>query len=79
MPGTMVFTANQTMAFFEDADQMALPHDTRLQLANEGINLVVDLAGFDKDAISQIASNLKKPGDCIPNPDPNADPGLMNS
>ena len=54
---------------------MALPHATRVQLANEGIDSVADLADFDKDTLSQVAINLKKPGDRIPNPDPNADPG----
>jgi len=67
-----VLTAAQTTAFFEDADQMALPHDTRLKLQEEGIMLVSDLAEFDEDTFKQIATNLKKPGDRIPNPDPGA-------
>jgi hypothetical protein len=57
----MVLTAGQTTAFFENAAQMAIPHDTVLELVNEGINTVDDLAEFDKDTIDQIAYNLRRP------------------
>ena len=68
----MVLTNNQTTSFFEDANQMALPGATRIQLQVEGINLVDDLAEFDKETIDQIATNLRNPGGRVPNPDPNA-------
>ena len=71
----MVFTAAQTTAFFEGNNQMAIPHDTMGAIANEGIQTVQDLLDFDKDSIAQIADNLRKPGDRIPNPDPGAPPG----
>lgn len=57
----MVLTAAQTTAFFEHADQMAIPNATVQQLVAEGINTVADLSEFDKDTIYQIASNLRRP------------------
>jgi hypothetical protein len=57
----MVLTAAQTTSFFENADQMAIPNATVLQLVAEGIDSVDDLSEFDKDTISQIASNLRRP------------------
>ena len=57
----MVLTGAQTTAFFEGADQMAIPNATVLQLVAEGIATVDDLAEFDKDTISQIAHNLRRP------------------
>ena len=66
----MVLTGNQTTAFFENADQMALPRATVLQLQSEGILTVADLSDFDKDTLSQIAENLRRPGGRIPDPSP---------
>ena len=57
----MVFTGAQTTSFFEDADQMAIPHATVVQLATEGINNVDDLGEFDKDNLNQVATNLRRP------------------
>jgi hypothetical protein len=57
----MVLTAAQTTAFFESAEQMAIPNATVLELVNEGINTVDDLAEFDKETIDQIANNLRRP------------------
>jgi hypothetical protein len=71
----MVFTIGQTTAFFEAPDQMGIPQDTRLQLANEGIEAVSDLLDFYKDTLTQVADNLRRPGGRIANPDPNAQPG----
>ena len=56
----------QTAAFFENADQMAIPQATVTELANEGITTVDDLAEFDKDTIDQIASNLRRPAAVAP-------------
>jgi hypothetical protein len=39
----MVFTAGQTTAFFEHAEQMGIPHATVIQLVVEGIDEVQDL------------------------------------
>jgi hypothetical protein len=44
---TMVLTPAQTTAFFENGDQMGIPHATVVQLATEGIISVIDLADFD--------------------------------
>ena len=71
----MVLTANQTTAFFENADQMALPRATVVQLQTEGILAVADLADFDKDTLSQISENLRRPGGRIPDPSPLANAG----
>ena len=47
----MPLTTGQTTLFFEDADSMALPHETVLQLSHEGITIVDDLVEFDKASI----------------------------
>ena len=65
----MVFTAAQTTAFFEDDDQMALAHATRLRLQAEGLTTVDDLIVFeDEEALKQLIENLRKPSGTIPNP-----------
>ena len=64
----MVLTNAQTSAFFQDADQMAIPVATVLQLQSEGITTVQDLADFDKDSLVQIADNLRRPGGRILDP-----------
>jgi hypothetical protein len=71
----MVFTAGQTTAFFEHAEQMGIPHATVIQLVVEGINEVQDHAEFDQDALTQVADNLRRPRGRIPNPDPAAPAG----
>ena len=71
----MVLTVAQTTAFFENANQMAIPHATVMQLHNEGITAVDDLAEFDSDSLAQIASNIRRPGGRIPDPTPSAPPG----
>ena len=71
----MVFTAAQTTAFFENANQMALPRATVVQLANDGIVTVEDLAEFDKSSLTQIADNLRRPCGRIPDPTPGAAAG----
>jgi hypothetical protein len=71
----MVLTAAQTTAFFEDPGQMGIPHETVVQLALEGIESINDLADFDKDALQQLADNLRCPGGCIPDPNPAAAAG----
>ena len=39
---------------------MGIPHDTVIQIQNEGISMVDDLADFDKDSLSQLLDNLRK-------------------
>ena len=73
----MVFTVNQTIAFYEDNDQMSLPQSTRLQLVNEGLEHVHDIFEFDGELIKGIADNLRRAWGRLPNPDQNADPGDM--
>ena len=72
---TMVLTGTQTTGFFEQPDQMGIPHVTMLQLQAEGITLVSDLADFNKDSLQQLADNLRHPGGCIPDPNPAAQAG----
>jgi hypothetical protein len=55
----MPLTAAQTTNFFEQDEQMVIPHDTVIQLQQEGITIVDDLINFDKDTIEQIAANLR--------------------
>lgn len=54
------FTVAQTTAFFEHADQMAIPHATIAFLGTEGIALIDDLAEFDKKSIDDLASNFRR-------------------
>ena len=71
----MVLTGTQTTAFFEQLDQMGIPHVTMLQLQAEGITSVSDLANFNKDSLQQLADNLRRPGGCVPDPNPAAQAG----
>ena len=71
----MVLTAAQMTSFFENADQMGVQHATVVQLALEGIQTVDDLADFDKEALQQLADNLRRPRGRVPNPDPGAAAG----
>eukprot|EP00957_Ditylum_brightwellii_P048745 3698594-Ditylum_brightwellii.AAC.1 len=57
----MVLTNAQTTVFFEDNDQMAIPHNTVVHLVNKGISTVDDLEEFQKTDIEQIAANLRRP------------------
>ena len=68
----MVLTAAQTTAFFESPDQMGIPHTIMVQMQQEGIQSVADLADFEKQTLQQLADNLRKPGGRVPDPDPNA-------
>ena len=68
-------TALQRTAFFENADQMGIPHETVVQLQAEGIAGVEDLTDFDKETIEQIASNLRRPAGRVPDPNPGAAAG----
>ena len=68
----MVLTAAQTTAFFESPDQMGIPHTTMVQMQQEGIQLIGDLADFEKQSLQQLADNLRKPGGRIADPSPNA-------
>ena len=49
----MVLTAAQTTAFFENPDQMGIPHATAtmVQMQQEGIQSVADLADFEKQSL----------------------------
>ena len=71
----MVLTAAQTTSFFENVDQMGVQHATVVQLALEGIQTVDELADFDKEALQQLADNLRRPGGRVTNPDPGAAAG----
>ena len=72
-----MLTAVQTTAFFENADQMGIPHAMVVQLGIEGIVTVGDLADFNKDSLQQLADNLRKPGGWITDPNPAAAAGAM--
>ena len=68
----MVLTGAQITAFFENNDQMEIPHETMVQMQHEGLHSVTDHVDFDKDSLQQLADNLRKPGSRIPDCDPNA-------
>ena len=56
----MPLTNQQTTTFFENADNLGIPHNVRVALREEGIDSVEDLLEFDKAAIEQIASNFRR-------------------
>ena len=64
----MVFTNKQTTAFFEDAEQIAIPAETRPGLNMEGIVDVGNLEDFTEDDLKQVAQNLRKPAGIMVDP-----------
>ena len=62
----MTIAASQKKVFFEENDQMAIPKPTLLQLQNEGITRVDNLAKFNKETLQQIADNLRRTSVIIP-------------
>lgn len=56
----MVITNAQNTTFFEDQDQMAIPHNTVVYLANKGINLIQDLIDFNEDMLKEVAQNCRR-------------------
>ena len=72
---TMVLTAAQTTTYFEDNEQMGIPHTTVIQLQTDGITTIGDLAYFEKDSLQQLADNLCHPGGRIHDPSTNAATG----
>jgi hypothetical protein len=70
----MVLTAAQIAAFFENEDQMGIPHANVVQLVIKGITSVVDLAYFDKESLQRLADNPRRHG-WVPDPNPAAQPG----
>jgi predicted RecB family nuclease len=71
----MPLIAAQTTAFFEQDAQMGIPNATVVQLQEEGITTVDDLADFDKDTMKQISANLRRPAGRIRDPNPTAAAG----
>ena len=57
----MVLTVAQRTAFFENADQLGIPHGTVKQMAMEGIVDESDLTDMDQNAVKQMAENLCRP------------------
>ena len=68
MNATMVLMPAQMTTFFEDDEQMGIPHTTVIQLQTEGITTVGDLADFEKASLQQLADSLHCPGGRIPDP-----------
>ena len=65
---TMVFTNAQTLAFWSDAAQMAVPAATIPFLNAEGLTMVEDLADFEADDFKQLAANVRRPQGTEPDP-----------
>ena len=68
-------TTSQMVAFFENGNQMGIPHDTVTQMAQEGIVTIGDLIEFDRQPLQRIADNLRRPGGRIADPTPGATTG----
>ena len=47
---------------------MGIPNATVVQLVQDGISTVSDLADFNKNTLQQVADNLRRPGGRIPDP-----------
>ena len=62
----MPLTAAETRAFFENANNIGLPHNTAVALRAEGISTIDDLLKFDKSSIEQIANNFRRSTPQIP-------------
>ena len=60
MVDRILSTAAQTAAFFYNPDQLGIPHETMVQIQQEGIQVVADLADFEKQELQQLADNLRK-------------------
>ena len=54
----MVLPGSQMSAFFENADQMSIPHVTVIQLQAEGVTSILDLLDFEKDSLDELVDNL---------------------
>jgi hypothetical protein len=50
----MVLTGGNTTTFFEDPAHMGIPHATVIQLQQEGIIIVDDIADFEKERSSKL-------------------------
>ena len=66
-----------TTTFFKHQEQMGIPHDTVVQLQQEGVTGIADLTNFDKESLKQLANNLRRPGGWVPDPNPTAVAGAM--
>jgi hypothetical protein len=64
----LVLTGGNTTTFFEDPAHMGIPHATVIQLQQEGIIIVDDIADFEKETIEQIAAKLRRPAGRVPDP-----------
>ena len=58
----MVLNNAQTIAFFDNANQMAIPRSTVVDLQAEVINTVRYLIDFNKTVLTQVSLNLRRPG-----------------
>ena len=71
----MVLTGAKITSFFEEITQVAISHETRIKLQEEGIDDIDDIADFDKYTLKQVADNLRRPGGWVPDPDTGATRG----
>ena len=56
----MVVTATQTIDFFTEPGQMALPANTCLAISQEGLEDLDNLVEFDEKILKQITENLRR-------------------
>ena len=57
----MVLKTAQTTAFFEDNEEMGIPHSMVVQLQRKGIMTIGDLEDFEKDSLLQLVDKLHCP------------------
>ena len=71
----MVITTAQTTTFFTEPGYMAVPASTPVAITQEGLEDLADIVEFDEKNLKQITNNLRRPGGCVSDPDPNAAAG----
>ena len=60
-PTTILLPTAQTTTLFEDLARMGIPHPKVIQLQQEGIIIVDEIANSDKTTIKKFAANLRRP------------------
>ena len=68
----MVLATGKVTAFFESPNQIAAPHETRIQLQSKVMPSTDNLEDSDKGYISNVCKILRRPGRRTSYPNPNA-------
>ena len=64
----MVRTNAKSRTFFEGSSYMSIDSQTITEMASEGFHNYDDVAEFDQDMIKAVATQLRRPGGIIEDP-----------